>query len=40
MPDIKTVAVMAYHRCGEQDTLVPYEILKHASMVLAEGGPP
>ncbi len=38
MPDIKTVAVMAYHRCGEQDTLVPYEILKHASMVLAERG--
>lgn len=38
MPDIKTVAVMAYHRCGEQDTLVPYEILKHATMVLAEQG--
>jgi putative intracellular protease/amidase/hemerythrin-like domain-containing protein len=38
MPEIKTVAVMAYHRCGEQDTLVPYEILKHAAMVLAQQG--
>lgn len=36
MPEIKTVGVLAYHRCGEQDTLVPYEILKHVSMVLAE----
>ncbi|WP_156455619.1 HAD-IA family hydrolase [Sphingomonas sp. CCH5-D11] len=38
MPEIKTVGVLAYHRCGEQDTLVPYEILKHTSMVLAEQG--
>lgn len=36
MPEIKTVGVLAYHRCGEQDTLVPYEILRHTSMVLAE----
>ena len=28
--------MLAYHRCGEQDTLVPYEILRHTSMVLAE----
>lgn len=39
MPDIKTIGVIAYHRCGEQDTLVPYEILKHASMVLGQQTP-
>jgi len=40
MVDIKTVGVMAYHHCGEQDTLVPYEILKHTSMVLGQQQPP
>lgn len=40
MIDIKTVGVIAYHHCGEQDTLVPYEILKHASMVLGQAQPP
>lgn len=40
MIDIKTVGVVAYHRCGEQDTLVPYEILKHTSMVLEQQQPP
>lgn len=39
MIDIKTVGVIAYHHCGEQDTLVPYEILKHTSMVLAQQQP-
>lgn len=40
MIDIKTVGVIAYHHCGEQDTLVPYEILRHASMVLGQQQPP
>ena len=38
MTEIKTVGVVAYQRCGEQDTLVPYEILKHTAMVLADKG--
>lgn len=39
MPEIKTVGVIAYPRCGEQDTLVPYEILRHTSMVLGQQKP-
>lgn len=39
MPEVNTVCVLAYDRCGEQDTLVPYEIMKHAAMVVAQQQP-
>ena len=35
MTDIRTVAVLGYESCSEQDTITPLEILKGARMVLA-----
>lgn len=34
MPDIKTIGVLAYYRCSESDTIIPWEILTGAAMFL------
>ncbi|MET9359764.1 DJ-1/PfpI family protein [Streptomyces sp. NPDC006632] len=36
MAEIKTVAVLGYESCSEQDTITPLEIFKGAAMVLAQ----
>ncbi len=36
MSDVRSVAVIAYNRCGEQDTLVPWEILRSLAWVLSQ----
>lgn len=32
MPDIRTIGVLAYHRCSESDTIIPWEILTGVAM--------
>lgn len=36
MADIKTIGVLGYENCSEQDTITPLEILRGAGMVLAQ----
>src|ERR1700739_2032931 len=36
MSDIKTIGILGYESCSEQDTITPLEILKGASMVLSD----
>src|SRR5262249_41508492 len=36
MKEIRSVGVIAYNRCGEQDTLVPWEILRSLAWVLSQ----
>lgn len=38
MTTIHSIGVIAYPRCGEQDTLVPWEILKSLAWVMSEQG--
>src|SRR6478672_8099505 len=38
MLDIKTIGVLAYHRCSESDTIIPWEILMGAKVFLANQG--
>lgn len=35
MATIKTIGVLGYERCGEQDTLVPWEIFKSLAWILS-----
>ena len=37
MADINTIGIIAYPGCGEQDTLVPWEMLKSLAWVLSSG---
>jgi putative intracellular protease/amidase len=34
MTDIKTIGVLAYHRCSESDTIIPWEILTGVAIYL------
>ncbi len=34
MPDITTIGVLAYHRCSESDTIIPWEILTGVALHL------
>ncbi|MBF9070771.1 DJ-1/PfpI family protein [Streptacidiphilus fuscans] len=34
MTDIKTIGVLAYHRCSESDTIIPWEILTGVAVYL------
>jgi len=36
MPEIKTIGVLGYENCSEQDTITPIEIFRGAAMVLGQ----
>lgn len=36
MLDIKTIGVLAYHRCSESDTIIPWEILSGVALYLSQ----
>lgn len=39
-PEIHSIGVLGYHRCGEQDTLAPWEIFRSLAYVLGLESPP
>jgi hypothetical protein len=39
MDQIKTIGILAYPSCSEQDTITPLEIFRGAAMVLGQSWP-